>query len=214
MAANSMMTSIIIVVLSLSVASLTVVPSAAQSGCHGYHSVSDVLKHYDLPPGLFPDTVKEFKCEPVSHNKDALSLKIQLEGECKVTRELVGVGNMVTCHPQISGIISYRQITHVNGVTVTLTFRGHPVGDLMTITQAKVVHTGFGNFLEFNSDKGTSPWFPVDLIQKPPKCDHSTESEFESESGSTSEVVAQSNKEVTPVWVYKYGRLLPIIVAA
>lgn len=210
-------TTTIVVLLSLTLTSLTLPSAAHTGGCQGYKSVSDVLYHYDLPQGLFPNTVKDFKCDPV--NKNDLRIKIQLEGVCKVTRELAKVGNVVTCQPEISGIISYRKITNIKGVTVTLTFRGNPVGDRMTVTEATTIRTLIGKFLEFNSDKGKSPWFPVFLIQEPPKCDRSTMSESESESESESdsavgEVVSESNKEdITPVWIYKYGRLLPIVAA-
>ncbi|XP_010683897.2 uncharacterized protein LOC104898507 [Beta vulgaris subsp. vulgaris] len=175
--------------LSLSLALLlTITLSSATTDCPGFDSVSDVLRHYDIPPGLFPDYVKHFRCDP--DKGDSLLLSIQLYGVCSVTRSLLGVGNRVVCQPQMSAIISYRQLTNINGVTVTLTVNGNPVGDLMTVTDATVFNAFLGNCLKFNSDKGKSPCFPVDLIQVPPKCD---------------------NSNAIPNWVYNYGRLLPLV---
>ncbi|KMT06371.1 hypothetical protein BVRB_7g160510 [Beta vulgaris subsp. vulgaris] len=176
--------------LSLSLALLlTITLSSATTDCPGFDSVSDVLRHYDIPPGLFPDYVKHFRCDPTVKG-DSLLLSIQLYGVCSVTRSLLGVGNRVVCQPQMSAIISYRQLTNINGVTVTLTINNKPVGDLMTVTDATVFHAILGNYLQFNSDKGKSPSFPVALIQVPPKCD---------------------NNNAIPDWVYNNGRLLPLV---
>lgn len=190
--------------LSLSL-TLTLSLAAAHNGCPG-DTVAHVLKHYGLPTGLFPDYVHHFSCHNVS-NTDALMLSIQLKGVCKVAHELFGVGNLVVCKPHISAMISHKQLTDIKGVTVTLTFQSKPVGDLMTITEAKVVKRLFHEFLQFNSDKGTSPWFPVDYIpSNPPKCDYTGAFDY---TGSDGVVVAKNNQDF-PIWVYKYGRLLPL----
>ncbi|XP_048504131.1 uncharacterized protein LOC125499406 [Beta vulgaris subsp. vulgaris] len=182
--------------LSLALLLLTITLSSATTDCPGFDSVSDILRHYDIPPGLFPDYVEHFRCDPI--NVDSHMLSIQLQGVCAVSRTMFGIGNRVVCQPQMSAIISYRQLTNVKGVTVTLTFGNQPIGELMTVTEVKVFQ--LGNFLQFDSDKGKSPWFPVALIQVPPKCDRTAGA-----------IDAKNDNKAIPNWVHNYGRLLPLV---
>lgn len=147
--------------------------SSALSNCPGFpgfNSIPDILRRYELPTGIFPDNVKSFSC--VSNSDFSYKLTIQLYGVCQVTRSMFGVKNIVVCEPEISATISYQQLTNVKGVTVTLFVNGGQVGELMTIKSVRAVGQGFVSFLQFDSDKGPSPWFPyLDIAQEPPKCD-------------------------------------------
>lgn len=145
--------------------------SSALSNCPGFNSIPDILRRYELPTGIFPDNVKSFSC--VSDSDYSYKLTIQLYGVCQVTRSMFGVKNIVVCEPEISATISYQQLTNVKGVTVTLFVNGGQVGELMTIKNVRAVGQGSVRFLQFDSDKGSSPWFPyLDIVQEPPKCDN------------------------------------------
>ncbi|XP_057525367.1 uncharacterized protein LOC130804790 [Amaranthus tricolor] len=141
--------------------------------CSEFNSVSDLLQEYDLPTGLFPDYVKSFSCER-NKSDNSYNLSIQLHGNCKVTRTMFFVKNIVECQPQISAIVSKHKLTEVKGVTVSLYVNNAQVGELMTITDVQVVGKNDVKFLRFVSEKGPSPWFPyVDIVKEPPKCDPS-----------------------------------------
>ncbi|CAO2819978.1 unnamed protein product [Amaranthus hypochondriacus] len=147
--------------------------SATDPNCPDFNSVSDLLKKYDLPTGLFPDYVKSFSCER-SQSDDSYNLSIQLYGKCNVTRTMFFVKNIVECQPQMSATVSKHKLTQVKGVTVTLYVNNVQVGELMTITDVQVVGENNVKIIRFVSDKGPSPWFlNVDIVNEPPKCDPS-----------------------------------------
>ncbi|CAO2819981.1 unnamed protein product [Amaranthus hypochondriacus] len=145
--------------------------SATISNCPDFKTVAAALRHYDLPTGLFPDYVKSFSCQRDSVNSHKLS--VQLYGHCTVTRSLFAVKNIVECEPQMAATVSYHQLSDIKGITVTLFVNGGIVGEVMQVTDVRAVGIGFAKFLQFDSDKGPSPWFPyLDIAQEPPKCDN------------------------------------------
>lgn len=184
---------------------------AGRNGCEG-DTIAEVLAHYGFPPGIFPENVKDFKCDD-----DVLT--IQLERDCTSTLDLFGVKNVIKYNKVITGNISYREFSNVNGITADLS---SPLSkDPLTLTVVRVAVIQqflFGDSVQFYSQEGIfSPGFPVFLFSEPRRCDRLTALDDGSTTTTTTAVVANNKKDTTssstPQWVYKYGRLLPFVAA-
>ncbi|XP_021737819.1 uncharacterized protein LOC110704340 [Chenopodium quinoa] len=157
--------------LALLTLTLTLTLSSAHTKCPA-SSITEILKHYDLPPSIFPSNVQSFSCDLIS--KNSIRLSISLTGDCVVTRELIGVKNVVMCKQEISATLSYRELADVEGVTVDLSGNIPPwtPKGLMTITGGKVYDFVVFKLFQFTSDRGDSPPFPfIAFPNEAPNCD-------------------------------------------